>query len=49
MDFKFFYGPYGRDQVTLVREGKSFAVPMARLAPESQALARKLAGGNVVP
>jgi hypothetical protein len=37
------------DQVTLVREDKSFVVPMARLALESQALARKLAGGSGKP
>lgn len=37
------------DQVTLVRGGKSFAVPLARLSPESQALARKLAGTNATP
>jgi hypothetical protein len=37
------------DQVMLVREGKSFAVPLARLSPESQTLARKLAAGNPGP
>lgn len=34
------------DQVILVREGKSFVVPLTRLAPESQALARNLAAAK---
>lgn len=37
------------DQVTLLRSGKSFIVPLVRLAPESQDLARKLAGGTGSP
>ncbi|RBP36067.1 pectate lyase-like protein [Roseimicrobium gellanilyticum] len=37
------------DQVTLVRGGQSFVVPMVRLAPESQVQARNLAGSNPTP
>jgi hypothetical protein len=35
------------DQVTLIRDGKSFAIPLTKLAPESQALARQMAGGTI--
>ena len=35
------------DQMTLVRDGKSFVIPLARLAAESQALARQLAGSGI--
>jgi hypothetical protein len=37
------FGGLAGDQVTLIREGKSFTIPLSRLAPESQAQARKLA------
>ena len=33
------------DQVTLIRAGQNFVLPLARLSAESQALARQLAGG----
>jgi plastocyanin len=35
------------DQMTLVRDGKSFVIPLARLATESQVLARQLAGSGI--
>ncbi len=37
------FGGLTGDQVTLIRDGKSFPIPLSRLAPESRALARKLA------
>ncbi len=33
-------------QITLIREGQGFVIPVARLSPESLALARQLAGGE---
>jgi hypothetical protein len=38
------FGGLQGDQVTLIRGGKTFVIPLSRLAPESQALARQLAG-----
>jgi hypothetical protein len=39
------FGSLQVDQLTLIRGGKAFVIPLSRLSPESQALARKLAGG----
>lgn len=35
------------DQITLIRAGQNFVIPLARLSAESQARARQLAGGTV--
>jgi hypothetical protein len=41
------FGGVQGDQVALIRDGKSFVIPLTKLAPESQALARQMAGGAV--
>jgi hypothetical protein len=41
------FGGMKGDQVTLIRAGKPFVIPLTKLAPESQALARKLATVNI--
>lgn len=42
------FGGMKGDQITLIRAGKIFVVPLSKLAPESQALAKKLAAGSSI-
>ena len=36
---------FNQQFVTLIRAGQNFVIPLVRLSPESQALARQIAGG----